>query len=83
MPLPSDKEFMQRVLIDKNKQLLDANKMLHALLCALLLQKHNGATVLESKQVEKNFNNYNVKWTPVVEGSNFFEIKAEPVVRVD
>lgn len=77
MPLPNDREFMQKMLVDQNKQLLDANKMLHAFLCAVLRHYHKGSVVLKAELVEQDFNLYQVKWTPVFEGH--FELKAEAV----
>jgi len=74
-----DQDRVQTLLVMQNKQLTDTNKMLHAFLCALLLYKHGGSTVLEKDQVLAQFYKYNVTWTPVVEGSDDFLLKAERI----
>jgi hypothetical protein len=68
----------QKMLTSANKQLVDANKMMLAFMAALLIQKHNGAAVLNKNEVEKNFFNYDVTWDPVIDGSEFFKLTASP-----
>lgn len=68
----------QQMLVSANKQLVDTNKLMLAFMAALLMQKHNGSAVLNKNDVEKNFYNYDVTWKPVIEGSEFFVLKAEP-----
>lgn len=66
------------MLTKNNKALVDTNKMLVAFMATLLIQKHNGSATLNRVEVEKNFSNYNVRWKPVVDGSDFFLLIAEP-----
>jgi len=75
---PDPTKATQQMLVAANRQLIDANKMLLAFMAALLLQKHNGSADLNKNEVEKNFYNYNVTWKPVIDGSEFFVLKAEP-----
>lgn len=71
-------DAIRQMLIAQNKQLLDANKMLHAFLCAVLTQKHNSGVLLSKSAIEENFYNYNVTWNPVIEGSDTWVLRAEP-----
>ena len=70
--------MMITTLTRNNKQLVDANKMLLAFMAALLVQKHNGSATLNKTEIERNFYNYNVRWKPIVEGSDYFVLTAEP-----
>jgi hypothetical protein len=72
----------QQTLVSANKQLVDTNKLMLAFMAALLMQKHNGSAVLNKNDVEKNFYNYDVTSKPVIEGSEFFVLKAEPRIDV-
>jgi hypothetical protein len=74
----SPAEATQQMLVAANRQLVDTNKMLLAFMAALLLQKHNGSAVLNKNEVERNFYGYDVTWKPVIDGSEFFVLKAEP-----
>ena len=74
---------VQHMLVRANKQLHDANKMLHAFMCAILTQKFNGSVTLDMAKVQEDFHNYNVTWKPIVEGSNAWLLKAEPIVKTN
>lgn len=79
LPPPEDgRAEMISQLVAANKQLVDTNKMLLAFLSAILIQKHNGSATLNSKEVERDFYSYDVRWKPVVEGSEVFLLTAEP-----
>jgi hypothetical protein len=73
-----DLEQVKSMLVNQNQQLLIANKMLHAFLCALMSQKHNGSVILDKDAVERDFNNYNVTWDPVVTGSTYWLLSVKP-----